>query len=228
MSGTGRRGAENRRRDQRPLAFALVASIVVMVGLGIHYYPAHQQSVDAWPSEQPLQGPAEAVQSQVEREPASSSPAGVADPLRQRLDMHFQRAVVMLHAKEYRHALVALDEVLTMAPKMPEAYVNSGYALIGLEQFENAAEAFLQAIDLHPEQANAYYGLAIALDALGNRIGAIGAMYSFLHRAPEDDPYRRKAAAALWEWQSERADEEQSRTQLPGPLVGQKDGKTVD
>jgi hypothetical protein len=55
---------------------------------------------------------------------------------------------------------------------------------------------------LRPEQANAYYGLAVALEALGDRPGALGAMRSFVHLAKEGDPWVPKARAALWEWQA--------------------------
>ena len=224
MSGQLSSAPASWRRDRRPLALALVAVMVGLIGLGIIHYPSGQRPAAVWSPREGLQpsggdGESEMVQD------TPSTPAD--DPLIQRLDTHFQRSVVMLHANQYEHALVALEQVLAIAPKMPEAYVNSGYALIGLKQYKAAAEAFLEAIDLRPEQANAYYGLAIALDALGNRVGAVGAMYSFLHRAPEGDPYRRKAAAALWEWESERDADTQTRPGLAGPIVGASEDQAV-
>jgi Tfp pilus assembly protein PilF len=81
-----------------------------------------------------------------------------------RVDERFQQAIGLLHAKQYDYAITALDSVLDMAPGMPEAYVNMGYAFIGLEEFGPARGAFEKAIDLKVDQVNAYYGLAIAFE----------------------------------------------------------------
>lgn len=118
------------------------------------------------------------------------------------VDRRFKEAVVMLHAKQYEHAMTALHRVLELAPKMPEAHVNMGYTMLGLKRYAAARDFFSGAVDLRPMQANAYYGLALALDAQNDRAGALGAMRSFVHLAKADDPFVRKARAALWEWQS--------------------------
>jgi len=86
---------------------------------------------------------------------------------------------------------------------MPEAYVNMGYAFIGLEEYGPATKAFERAIDLRLNQYNAYYGLAVALEGLGEYEAALGAMRSYIHLAPPDDPYITKARAALWEWEAQ-------------------------
>lgn len=118
------------------------------------------------------------------------------------VDRRFNEATVMLHAKQFEHALTALHRVLELAPKMPEAHVNMGYAMLGLQRFTAARDFFSGALELRPAQANAYYGLALALDALNDRPGALGAMRTFVHLAKPDDVFVRKARAALWEWQS--------------------------
>lgn len=116
----------------------------------------------------------------------------------------FQQAVLMLHAKQYEHAVAALHRVLALAPRLPEAHVNMGYALLGLQRPAAARDFFESATALRPEQANAYYGLALAHDALGDRALAIGAMRSYLHRARgADEAHLRRARAALWEWEAE-------------------------
>ena len=43
----------------------------------------------------------------------------------------FTQGVVMLHAKQYEHALTAFHRVLALDPAMPEAHVNAGFALLG-------------------------------------------------------------------------------------------------
>ena len=121
-----------------------------------------------------------------------------ADEIRVR----FEQGVVMLHAKEYDHAITAFHQVLKYAPDMPEAHVNMGYALIGLGQHAQARDFFESATALRPQQVNAYYGLAIALEGVGDKRGAVGAMRTYVHLARGDDPFRRKAEAALWEWET--------------------------
>lgn len=126
-------------------------------------------------------------------------PAG--SPLEQELRLRFEQGVVMLHMRQHEYALASFQRVLSIVPDMPEAHVNIGFALIGLEEWLAAHDFFLSAIDLDRNQINAYYGLAVALEALGDVPGALGAMQAYVHRSPEDDPYRARAMSALWEWQ---------------------------
>ena len=122
------------------------------------------------------------------------------------LHERFQQAAVMLHAGQHQYALAALQRVIELAPGLPEARVNAGYALLGLAEPRRAKEQFELAIDLRAGQANAYYGLALTLEALGDRDAALGAMRTYVHLGEEHDPYVRKARSAIWEWQSERGD----------------------
>jgi hypothetical protein len=132
---------------------------------------------------------------------SSRAKAHVAEKKRAEIDQRFQQGVIMLHAREYDHALTSFHRVLELAPEMPEAYVNAGFALLGKGEFSAAADFFDEATTLRRDQFNAYYGLAVALEGMGNLRGAIEAMRTYLHRAPATDPYRVKAEAALWEWQ---------------------------
>lgn len=114
----------------------------------------------------------------------------------------FDQAVIMLHAREYEHAVTALHSVLKIAPRLPEAHVNMGFALLGMKRYKGAKDFFESAIELRPQQVNAYYGLASALEGLGDIERAIGAMRSFVHLAKPDDPYIRKANSLLREWEN--------------------------
>ena len=78
--------------------------------------------------------------------------------------------------------------------------MNKGFALLGLDHPGTAKEFFLTAIELRPRQTNAYWGLAVSLEALCDYPGAIGAMRTYVHLADVEDPYLAKARAALWEW----------------------------
>lgn len=160
--------------------------------------------------------------------PAHSDPAGhIAVAEKQEIDLRFQQAVMMLHAKQYEYAVAALERVLKIRPEMPEVHVNMGYALLGLKQYKAAYGYFDSATVLRPMQANAYYGMAEALYEMGEREGAIGAMRSYIHLSDPDDPYVRRANAALWEWEEslkrrKAASAAASEQGKPIPRVGQK------
>jgi tetratricopeptide (TPR) repeat protein len=115
---------------------------------------------------------------------------------------HFERGVALLHAGQPLYAGVAFHEVLRLAPRLPEAHVNMGFALLAQQRPAAARDFFLTAIELRPAQTNAYYGLAVASEETGDMPGALGAMRTFVHLAPPQDPFVRKARAALWEWQA--------------------------
>ena len=127
----------------------------------------------------------------------------------------FRQGVVMLHAKRYKEAIAAFHRVIQLAPEMPEAHANMGYALLGLQRYQAARDFFEGAIAIRPNQVNAYYGLAEALEGLHDRLGALGAMRAYVHLAPADDPYRRKAESAIWEWDEAEKLEKQNRAELP-------------
>ena len=115
----------------------------------------------------------------------------------------FDEGVAMLHAKQYGHAITALHRVLELAPQLPEAHVNMGFALLGSGKPKAARDFFEGATALKVDQANAYYGLALAWEADGDLEMAMGAMRSYLHLArSESDDHLRRARAALWEWEA--------------------------
>lgn len=158
--------------------------------------------------------------------PAHSDPEGhMAYAEKQEVDLRFKQAVTMLHAKQYEYAVAALDKVLKIRPEMPEAHVNMGYALLGLKQYKAAYEFFERATVLRPMQTNAYYGMAEALYEQGDIEGAMGAMRSYVHLAPDDDPYVRRANSALWEWEEmlkkrRAAGGAASKKEKPAPQAG--------
>lgn len=134
---------------------------------------------------------------------AKMDPRGHSQQFREKeLNERFDEAVAMLHAKKYDYAITALHRVIALAPRMPEAYVNMGYALIGLQNYRAARDFFNTAIEIEPYQANAYWGLAECLEQLGDLEGALGAMRTYIHLSPPNDPYLRRARSALWEWES--------------------------
>ena len=137
-----------------------------------------------------------------ERLAAARHSVHVQDKLRDELTTRFEQAAYMLHAKQYENAITALHRVIELDPRMPEAYVNMGYALLGLKRNKAARDFFKTAIDLNPYQGNAYWGLAETLENDGDLRAALGAMRIYIHLAKPGDPYVRRARSALWEWES--------------------------
>lgn len=117
------------------------------------------------------------------------------------LTVRFQQAAMMLHAGRYEPAVAALHRVLELSPRLPEAHVNMGYALLGLKRYAAARDFFLRATDLRPYQGNAYWGLAETYEKLGDLPAALGAMRIYIHLAKPGDPYVRRARSAIWEWE---------------------------
>jgi len=121
---------------------------------------------------------------------------------KEEVDQRFNQGVMMLHARRYDHAMTAFHRVLQLSPTMPEAHVNMGFALLGQKRYKEALDFFDGASTLNPLQLNAYYGMAEAHEGLGDYRGAVEAMEAWLHRAAADDPFRRRAEAAVWEWRA--------------------------
>lgn len=130
---------------------------------------------------------------------------------KEEIQRRFNEGVIMLHAKQYEHALTAFYRVLELDPKMPEAHVNIGFALLGLGQAKAAADFFDTATVLRPNQLNAYYGLGEALGLLGDKLAALQSMETYLHLSAQNDPHRLKAEAAVWELRAALEDEKKAR-----------------
>ena len=123
-------------------------------------------------------------------------------PQELKLQQQFQHAVALLEQRQFESAVREFDDLVKLAPELPEAHVNMGYALLGLERFKAAQEYFSSATSIRPLQSNAYYGLAVASEGLGEIQRAVMAMRTFVHIADRNDPFRRKAKAAIWEWEA--------------------------
>ena len=188
LRGAPRASSAPARRDVRGAATALTALLTLATGLLIAWWPNEMGTVTT-PAAGNLKNPAGHVQQK--RQEA--------------IAREFAEGVRLLAAREYQAAASALHRVLEYAPTMPEAHVNMGFAMIGLEQYAMARDFFEAAISLRTVQMNAYYGLAVALEGIGDMEGALGAMRTYVHRSNPDDPFVRKANGAIWEWETELA-----------------------
>jgi tetratricopeptide (TPR) repeat protein len=187
---------QKRRNDVRMRAVFITGVLVIAGGLFIAFFPDKLHTLQKSGSEQERTAPV--------REKSDAE-----------IKEHFAQGVAMLDSKDYGQALAAFHRVLELSPDMPEAHVNAGFALIGMKRYALARDFFEGALELRKNQFNAYYGLAEALEGLNDLPGALGAMRTYLHLAPQDDPYRIKAESAVWEWGSKM--NEQNR---PGKSAG--------
>lgn len=183
---------------------ALIASAIFLFALDRDMRPLIRAAHLA-PTEQAITTAPRDAAAQPPAARAEAAPAGPADRRLAEIERRFEQAVLMLHAGRYEEAVVALETVIALSPRLSEAYVNLGYALLGLERYEHARNFFLAATDLKPFQHNAYWGLAVALEALNDLEGALGAMRTYLHLTPPDDPFVRRARSAIWEWDTRLA-----------------------
>ncbi len=188
--GNGRLPPSRRgRRDVRWPAFALTLGLTGAIGMLLAYWPADNGGI--------------ATAANVD--PRKDAAGHVAQTRSEEVQRRCTEGVALLNAKQYEAAASELHRVLALAPKMPEAHVNMGFAMIGLQQYAMARDFFDAAIELRTTQMNAYYGLAVALEGLGDLPGALGAMRTYVHRGQADDPFLRKANAAIWEWEDQIA-----------------------
>lgn len=119
----------------------------------------------------------------------------------------FAEAVVLMAHNRHSEALEKLKDVIRLNPKMPEAHVNAGFALLEMKRPKEARFFFQSAIDMRPSMENPYYGLGEALIELGETNEAIGAMKTFVHLSEmsKDRQFSRfeaKAKAAIVEMQA--------------------------
>lgn len=134
-----------------------------------------------------------------ERGVVVESPADVESPTT--FDEAFQAGLRALQSGQAADAGRAFEAAARLDPQSPEAQVNLGFAYFMANRISESVDAFNRAIDLRPEQVNAYYGLAEALERAGDLPAAIVAMRTFIHLTPDDDPFKRRAMAAVWEWE---------------------------
>jgi tetratricopeptide (TPR) repeat protein len=134
------------------------------------------------------------------------------------LQQLFAGAVEHMQQGRHQQALALWHRALLMAPEVPEIQVNMGFSLFELGQYAAARDFFVNAMEQNSFQANAYYGLALSSEKMGDlegALGALGAMRTYIHLAAggEDDRFVRRARSALWEWEAQLA--ENSKTQPP-------------
>ena len=112
----------------------------------------------------------------------------------------FEAGIEAFRRGDAHAAMIAFEEAAQVDPSSSQALVNLGFALVELGAYEAARARFARALQINDGQFNAYFGIAEALEGQGLLDQAAGAMRTYLYYAAADDPFRRRAEAALWEW----------------------------
>jgi tetratricopeptide (TPR) repeat protein len=199
------------RKDRRPLVVVVAVISIAILAQLFSWWDQQRQDAGVTPLRQdPLLEEARARVEALAAAPAlpaladpAADPAAHASAARLReIDDRFRQSAAMLHAGRHELAVSALHRVLELAPMLPEAHANMGFALLGLERPEEALAFFVGAADLKPELNNAYYGMALAHEALGDLRLAVETMETYLHLERAESYLTRRAAAAVWEWRA--------------------------
>jgi Tfp pilus assembly protein PilF len=194
-----------KRQDRRWISIVSVIALVLILGAMIQYYPAQSQGgLNLSSQVQSL-----LLTGQLER--GTGIPDKTTPDETPELDRKFQAAIQQMREQDYQSAFLSWHEIIRIQPALVEAHVNLAYTAFALEDFEASKAIFQVALDLNPQQLNAYYGLAMVYEQMGEMELALGAMRTYSHLTPTADPFKRKADAAIWEWSAEQ--ESESRLQ---------------
>ena len=136
-----------------------------------------------------------------------------------KLDQLFSAAVRHMQRGDYEQAISIWHQVLLINPEIPEVKVNMGFSLYEAGLYSTARDFFISAMEQDAYQANAYYGLAITSEKMGDLEGAMGAMRSYIHLAgsEEDERFVRRARSALWEWEAQLSSQSAAQSPAPAP-----------
>lgn len=74
----------------------------------------------------------------------------------------------LLDAREYRQAAIALERAKALEPDKASIREALGRAYLASRSYRRAADEFGVAVDLHPTDGYAHYGLARSLSRLGD------------------------------------------------------------
>jgi len=132
-----------------------------------------------------------------------------------RTEQQFADAAKLLQIGHFQQAITVLHKVLAQQPNLPEAHTNLGFAMLNLGELTKAVKSFNYALTIRPEEANAYFGLALVAEKEAEYEIAMGAMRTYIHLR-KDDAYIGKARAALDFWQDELAQQREQKATSTG------------
>jgi tetratricopeptide (TPR) repeat protein len=108
-------------------------------------------------------------------------------------ELYFEASRPLLEEQKFAEAIAILEEGATLLPKSAQLQLALGVADYGLRRFDEAAVAFLRAIEISPETEQPYSFLARMLDQIPSRVPEVAKHFVVYESAHPDNP-----AAYLW------------------------------
>jgi tetratricopeptide (TPR) repeat protein len=102
-------------------------------------------------------------------------------------DAHLNLGVAYLSRKEYRKAMLHLEEAIRLVPDFTAAYNNLGKAYEGLGQYDRARLMYERAVEFNPRYADAYLNLGKLLYRSGDRKKAKSNFIQVIRLAPTSE-----------------------------------------
>ncbi len=108
-------------------------------------------------------------------------------------ELYFEASRPLLEQQKFEEAIAILEEGAALLPKSAQLQLALGVADYGLRRFDEAAAAFLRAIEISPETEQPYSFLARILDQIPARVPEVTKHFVAFESAHPDDP-----AVYLW------------------------------
>jgi len=102
-------------------------------------------------------------------------------------DAHLNLGVAYLSRKEYRKAMLHLEEAIRLVPDFTAAYNNLGKAYECLGQYDRAGLMYERAVEFNPRYADAYLNLGKLLYRSGDRKKAKSNFIQVIRLAPTSE-----------------------------------------
>ena len=108
----------------------------------------------------------------------------------------FQYGITLMRGAKLEEAIKAFKQSLALNPGHPATLTNMGFALLDLQRYQAAADAFEKSLNKNPHNYDAVYGLALSHQKLGHRTQAISLWRQYIAGAP-DSPWKDRAREQL-------------------------------
>jgi tetratricopeptide (TPR) repeat protein len=99
-------------------------------------------------------------------------------------DAHMNLGLAYLSRKDYRKAMLHLEEAIRLVPDFVAAYNNLGKAYEGLGKYDKARRNYEKAVEFNPQYADAYMNLGKLLYRSGERKRARWSFSQVIKSAP--------------------------------------------
>jgi arabinofuranosyltransferase len=108
----------------------------------------------------------------------------------------FQYGITLMRRAKLEEAIKAFKQSLALNPGHPATLTNMGFALLDLQRYQAATDAFEKSLKQNPHNYDAVYGLALSHQKLGHRNQAISLWRQYIADAP-DSPWKDRAREQL-------------------------------